>query len=146
MENAVHRLGIHTCYTGVYRRRHHTSKLTVAANCILIWTIVGLAMIGMGSIFSKYVLGSAIALVVALASYFYGESLSELVCEISHVCYSSKTVLGVTLAASLAPLESYWLEEKRRQASHIHMPLRRHPFRRKLSSIPERREAPVSCL
>jgi hypothetical protein len=64
-----------------------------------------LAVFDFGQIFTFWALGSIIADILAIVSYIYNFSLDSAIYGIFYIFYSSKTVLGVILAATIGFLQ-----------------------------------------
>ncbi len=81
--------------------KQYTARWTVAANGVILLTTFGIGSLFVNDIFSWYLIGGAVASIITVVSYIKGISLFEEIHIIFHLLYSSKTVLGVVIAAML---------------------------------------------
>lgn len=79
--------------------KHYTARWTVAANGVILVTSFGIITLFDGSLFSWYLIGSVVASIITVISYVKDIGLFEGLYKILHLFYSSKTILGVVIAA-----------------------------------------------
>src|SRR3989338_2507731 len=88
---------------GFVVEKHYIQRWTVAANAVILWSTFGAYLFIIDGILAAWVVISAVAAIVAVASYIYEFALPFH--QLFHIFYSSKTVLGVLLAAAIGFLE-----------------------------------------
>lgn len=76
-----------------------SQRMTIAANAVILWSIFWASFTFFGTLFFYWFLGSIIAAVISVVSYFKFHLPSK-VHDIFYALYSSKTILGVVLATA----------------------------------------------
>jgi hypothetical protein len=89
--------------------KFYTCRWTIVANMVIIWTTIGLGVFEMGIWFIVWAIGLVAASGISIASYFLKDSLPGFFYDITHALYSSKTVLGMLIAATLGAIYSFEL-------------------------------------